>query len=129
MDLDDAIKWWDCRTKNGKQVRRDQLVRKLKANYYEGVNYTLHIFVERVKGCITTPDKYFLSIECFKMMGMQVSGERGHEIRRYFLNCEAELKRRLQEDEKQRHWKVIKACVFARVRAVAAYPDTRFCIS
>ncbi len=80
------------------------------------VNYTLLKNEERVKGCISTPDKYFLTIECFKMMGMQVSGERGNEIRQYFLDCETELKRRLQEDDKQKHWKVIKACVLPEPR-------------
>ncbi len=70
--------WWDCRTKDGKRARRDNLIRKLKANYYEGVNYHLLKFeemVNRSQGGGKDRDKYFLTIECFKMMGMQVSGE------------------------------------------------------
>jgi hypothetical protein len=48
-------------------------VRKLKTNYYEGVNYHLiknDAVVNRPQGGGSTADNYFLSIECFKMMGM-----------------------------------------------------------
>ncbi len=42
--------------------------------------------------------------------------EKGKETRIYFLECEAELKRRLKEDEAKKHWKVIKACVLPEPR-------------
>jgi len=43
-ESDDAIAWWDYKTKNGEPLLRHNLVRKLKGNYYEGVNYHSIIF-------------------------------------------------------------------------------------
>lgn len=57
--------------------------------------------VQRPQGGGSGLDKYFLTVECFKMMGMQVSGERGRQIRQYFLNCEKELKRRIEEERER----------------------------
>ena len=104
VDFDDAIEWWDCKTKQGKPVRKDNLVRKLTTDYYKDVDYHLlknEEMVERPQGGGLSADKYYLTLECFKMMGMQVSGSRGREIREYFLKCEAELKCRLELERQQ----------------------------
>lgn len=38
-----------------------------------------------------------MTVECFKMLGMMAKTEKGKEIRRYFLDCEATAKRLLAE--------------------------------
>lgn len=42
-----------------------------------------------------------LTIECFKSFCMMAGTPRGREVRLYFLNCEAELKRKLEEERNQ----------------------------
>jgi len=94
VDFNDAVVWWDCKAKTGKPVRRDNLVRKLTTNFHRGIDYHLlknEEVVDRPQGGGTTLDKYFLTVECFKMMGMMLPGKRGREIRQYFLTCEAEM--------------------------------------
>lgn len=120
VDFDDAIAWWNCRNEKGKPVRRDSLVRKLKSNFYEGLNYHLHKNVEVVKrpqGGGSGMYKYFLTIECFKMFGMMVSGERGNQIRQYFLSCEEELKRRIDEDTQTLKHRIVNAFVSEKVES------------
>ncbi len=96
VDFDDARAWWDVRTKEGKPARRDNLIRKLKADFVEGVDFTvLKIEDGREYDGTFASDKYYLTVECFKMMGMMVSGERGRRIRMHFINCEKELARLL----------------------------------
>lgn len=117
IDFDDAVEWWDCQTKNGTSVRRDSLVRKLKTNFHEEFDYRLHKNVESLQGNGSSPHKYFLSIECFKMLGMMLPGSRGREIRQYFINCEAELKRRLAEDAQTLKHRIVKAFVSEKVES------------
>jgi phage anti-repressor protein len=120
VDFDDGVEWWDCQTKNGTSVRRDSLVRKLKMNFHEDFDYHLHKNVEMVmrqQGGGARVDKYFLSIECFKMMGMMLSGAKGRQIRQYFLDCEAELKRRLAEDAQTLGHRIIKAFVSDKIES------------
>lgn len=104
VDFDDAIEWWDCRTKDGEPMERRNLVRDLKKDYYKAADYhslKSERMVKLPQGGGRRLIKYYLTIECFKMMGMQVSGERGREIRRYFLDCERELERRLEAETRQ----------------------------
>ncbi len=39
VDLDDAIEWWDCRTKEGNPMRRDNIVAELKADFIKDIDY------------------------------------------------------------------------------------------
>lgn len=98
VDFDDAMVWWDARTKDGKPIRRDNLVDKLKAEFKEGLEYHLlknQEVVLRPQGGGSGKDKYYLTLDCFKMMGMMVSGEQGRRIRMYFIDCEKRLKQLL----------------------------------
>lgn len=40
----------------------------------------------------TRKQKIFLTVDCFKMLGMKADTEQGKQIRRYFLDCEKRLK-------------------------------------
>lgn len=43
----------------------------------------------------------YLTIDCFKQFCMIAGTSKGKEVRRYFLNCEIELKRRIEEERSQ----------------------------
>lgn len=110
VDFDDAIEWWDCRTKSGVPTKKSDLKDKLTANFDKGSDYTIDNGIDSFAEFSAKPqggrprEVISLTVECFKMMGMMIAGERGNQIRRYFLRCEAELK----ESHRQR---VINAVV------------------
>lgn len=110
VDFDDAMNWWDCRTKNGEPVRKSDLKEKLVFNFDEHRDY---IFAENSakndRG--RNRDVIKISLDCFKMMGMMVSGERGNQIRRYFVDCEKELKQRLLNDRQNHNLRVLEAYI------------------
>ena len=104
VDFDDAMNWWDCRTKNGELVRKSDLKEKLVFNFDEHRDY---IFAENSakndRG--RNRDIIKLSLDCFKMMGMMVSGERGFafnlvgSICLYFVCIISELINYLRSDK------------------------------
>lgn len=121
VDFDDAMAWWDCRTKKGTSVRRDNLIRKLEENFDEdddyvtedAVNSTTGIF-PKISGKIgkgRPKGKIYLTVDCFKSFGMLVSGKRGKQIRRYFIDCEKELKRRIQVEQQDVKGRILEAFV------------------
>lgn len=106
VDFDAAIDWWQARTRTGRPVAKGDLKEKLESNFIQGVDFWIPCpegdsnFSEiSEKSQAGRPRAVIrLTIECFKMMGMMISGERGNQIRRYFLDCEAELKRIIEQD-------------------------------
>jgi phage anti-repressor protein len=42
----------------------------------------------------------FLTVDCFKSFCQMAGTEKGREVRLYFLNCEKELKRRIEEEQR-----------------------------
>ena len=92
VDLDDAMEWWDCRTKDGNLTAKGQLVKKLKQNFDQGVDWTFCQICEKVQTGRPT-DKIIMTVDTFKEMGMMLPNGKGKEIRRYFLECERELKK------------------------------------
>lgn len=131
VDLDDAITWWDCRTKEGMPMRRDQVVRDLKADFIENTDFRAFApensgakAHDKQGGQNEVPIK--LSVDCFKLFGMMISGERGKEIRQYFLKCEADLKRLQEEKIKQRNWATVKACVLPKAKPWESFYPPEF---
>jgi phage anti-repressor protein len=116
VDFDDALGWWDCRTRSGKPARKSDLKEKLESNFIKGIDYVIGFAENSAKlhgG--RTREIISVSVECFKMMGMMVSGVRGRQIRQYFIDCEIELKRRLEEEAKEEQFNTQKRLVFAMV--------------
>lgn len=91
VDFDLAMEWWGCQTKEGNPTSRRQLVRKLQQNFEKGMDWDLAQICDQLPGRPT--DKIYLTVECFKEMGMMLPNGKGKEIRRYFLECERELKK------------------------------------
>ena len=90
VDFDLAMEWWDCQTKEGNPTSRRQLVRKLQQNFEKGMDWDLAQLCDQLPGRPT--DKIYLTVDTFKEMGMMLPNGKGKEIRRYFLECERELK-------------------------------------
>lgn len=84
VDLDDAWRWvgWPKKQK-AKHV--------LLNNFVEGLDFLTKGFKSPEGG---RPSEFIvLSVDCFKSLGMMAGTEKGKEIRRYFLECEREMKR------------------------------------
>lgn len=93
IDFDDAWRWIGYSEK-GKAKRA-----LLNAGFAENVDF-LPILAKSSGG--RPAEKIYLTVECFKMFCMMAGTLKGREVRLYFLECENELKRRIEE-EKQRH--------------------------
>ena len=87
IDFDDAWQWIGY-------SRKAKALRTFKNNFTEGLDFY-------TKGCKSPtggrPSEWIvLTVDCFKSFAMMAGTSRGKEVRRYFLQCEAELKRRLE---------------------------------
>ena len=108
IDFDDAWKWIGYSTKGNAK-------RKLLQDFSEGVDYTLINIDKRVNGHrgggTVIADKIMLTTDCFKSLAMMAGTDTGKEVRLYFLECERELKRRLEEDQQRHRHRVVRAVV------------------
>jgi anti-repressor protein len=52
-------------------------------------------------------EKIFLTIDCFKQFCMMAGTQKGKEVRRYFINCESELKKLLQQERDRNKKRVV----------------------
>jgi phage anti-repressor protein len=120
VDLENAIDWWDARTKAGELVRKSDLKDKLTANFDRDIDYKIDNDSNCPGGFAEISAKPYggrpretisLTVECFKMMGMMIAGERGNQIRRYFIRCESELKKRIEQEHETRKHRVLSAVV------------------
>ncbi|WP_375491167.1 hypothetical protein [uncultured Nostoc sp.] len=69
--------------------RKDSAKRKLTSYFTQDADYRLHITVESAPdGGLTHREDIYLTVECFKEMGMLAKSEEGKQIRKYFLTCE-----------------------------------------
>ncbi|MHC5779995.1 MAG: hypothetical protein ACYTXP_40530, partial [Nostoc sp.] len=70
--------------------RKDSAKRKLTSYFIQDTDYRLHSTVESAPdGGLTHREDIYLTVECFKEMGMLAKSEEGKQIRKYFLTCEA----------------------------------------
>ncbi|HYX18347.1 MAG TPA: hypothetical protein VE944_29070 [Nostoc sp.] len=70
--------------------RKDSAKRKLTSYFNQDTDYRLHSNVESAPdGGLTHREDIYLTVECFKEMGMLAKSEEGKQIRKYFLQCEA----------------------------------------
>ncbi len=73
--------------------RKDSAKRKLTSYFIQDADYRLHSTVESAPdGGLTHREDIYLTVECFKEMGMLAKSEEGKQIRKYFLQCEAKAK-------------------------------------
>ena len=92
IDFDDAWQWigWPSK-RNGKDV--------LENNFEEGSDFLLKGSKSPTGG---RPSEWIvLTVDCFKSLAMMAGTDKGREVRRYFLNCEKELRQRLEAERSQ----------------------------
>ncbi len=70
--------------------RKDSAKRKLTNYFTQDTDYRVHSTVDSAPdGGLTHREDIYLTVECFKEMGMLAKSEEGKQIRKYFLECEA----------------------------------------
>lgn len=106
VDFEDAWRWigWTA-----KRTGKDVLLR----NFEEGVDFLRK--TSKNSGAGRPSDHLVLTIDCFKSLAMMAGTVEGKKVRRYFLDCERELKRRLHEEKKQCYEVTQKRLVAAMV--------------
>jgi phage anti-repressor protein len=90
VDFDDAWQWLGY-------SRKEKAKLKLMKNFEQGLDFGIfHQTVQNSAGQgigVGRPaEKIRLTVDCFKSLGMMAGTEKGREIRRYFLECERQLK-------------------------------------
>ena len=68
-------------------TRKENCVQLLKSDFVVDEDFLLKVLNSSQSGGRPS-DKYYITVECFKMLGMMVGTAKGKEIRRYFLKCE-----------------------------------------
>lgn len=102
VDLDDAWQWLGYSQKS-------ECFKKLKKHFEKDLDFSCKGMKSLLGG---RPSDYIvLTVECFKSLGMMAGTAKGKQVRRYFLDCETELKRRIEEDRKNSKDRVIKLLV------------------
>jgi phage anti-repressor protein len=112
VDFEDAMIWWDCRTKTGNPVPKGDLKEKLESEFCKHLDFVIASEIsEAKKRGGHNKEVIKLTVDCFKSMGMTVPGERGKQIRRYFLECEKELKQRIFNDKQNHNLRILEAYI------------------
>ena len=93
VSLDDAYVWLGY-------TRKESAKDKLLSTFEEGTDYVREspesdnhgTFSPQEIAAKSRKEHIYLTVDCFKQLGMVAGTEKGKEIRRYFLNCEKLLK-------------------------------------
>jgi len=105
VDFDLAWEW------TGYSRKSDAKNALLNAGFIDGIDFqVLRSIPQNPKGG-RPAEKINLTIDCFKSFAMMAGTERGYLVRRYFIECEKELKRRLQADCVRHQQRVLRAVV------------------
>lgn len=121
IDFDDAWFWIGYARKG---TAKDALT----ANFQRGVDY--EIFASEYSEAKKkgrgghNRELIFLTADCFKAFSMMAGTQKGKEVRIYYLNCEKELKRRLEEERNQSKENQQKQLIGAMISpdVVSRYP-------
>jgi phage anti-repressor protein len=105
VDFDDAWQWIGYTRKS---AAKEAL---LIAGFLEGIDFRFlqNTLQKSMRG--RPSEKIFLTVDCFKSFAMMAGTEHGKEVRKYFLCCEADLKRRIEEDQRCERDRVLRAVV------------------
>lgn len=105
VDFDDAWQWLEFSTK-GNAKRSFE-----KAGFLEGVDFFSFIQNDKRETGATLRETIQLTIDCFKTWAMMVNTSKGKQVRKYFLDCETELRKRIEEEKKYCKNRIVKALV------------------
>lgn len=107
IDFDDAWRWLGYKRKD---YAKDILVR---GRFRKGVDYVIEFSGETRKKPARgrSRENIWLSIDCFKAFCMKAETDRGDEVRLYFIECERQLKARLEDERLRNKERVVRAIV------------------
>ncbi|MEO0538771.1 MAG: hypothetical protein AAF215_33550 [Cyanobacteria bacterium P01_A01_bin.123] len=90
VDFDDAWRWIGY---NKKQQAKNRLINNFEPNvdYRVFTQTSVNSAQQRIQGGRPS-EQIMLTIDCFKSLGMMAGTQKGKEIRRYFLECERQVK-------------------------------------
>ena len=107
VDFDEAWKWVGYKRKD---YAKDALIN---GRFRKGVDYIIEFSGDHRK----TPDGgrprevIRLTLDCFKAFCLKAETQKGDEVRLYFIHCEKELRKRIEEDKRVHRERVINAVV------------------
>jgi phage anti-repressor protein len=105
VNFDDAWQWLEF-------SRKDSAKRSFeKAKFIDGFDFKVfHPNVENPQG--GRPEQNIeLTVDCLKTWAMMVNTSKGKQVRKYFLDCETELKKRIEEEKEHSRNRIVKAVV------------------
>lgn len=105
VNFDDAWRWVGYSTKGNAKTALES------SGFIEGLDFRFFMNAHKKSGRGRPSEEILLTVDCFKSFAMMAGTERGKEVRAYFLRCEAELKKRIQEEKLNHHQRVLKAVV------------------
>jgi phage anti-repressor protein len=105
VNFNDAWQWAGY---NDKWTAKRSL---LNAGFLDGTDFRFFRNSAEKSGRGRPSEEILLTVDCFKSFAMMAGTERGKEVRAYFLRCEAELKRRIEEERLNHRERVLKAVV------------------
>lgn len=88
VDFDRAWQWLGY-------AKKQNCLDKLKSSFVVGEDFT-EVRVNSTQQGGRPSNKYYLTVECFKMLGMMAGTEQGRAVRKYFLECEKVAKAKAQ---------------------------------
>jgi phage anti-repressor protein len=92
IDFQDAWQWIGYSTKGNAKVAFEA------AGFLTGIDFRVFMINHKNPKGGRPTQKLSLTVDCFKSWAMMAGTEKGREVRRYFLACEAELKRKLEAE-------------------------------
>lgn len=104
VDLENAWIWIGY---SSKQKAKNKLIK----NFEKGIDY-LTIWV-KTPSSGRPSESFLLTLDCFKSLSMMAGTEKGKEVRRYFLDCERQLKDKIEQPQK------------VKAKHIPEYRDTR----
>lgn len=112
VNFDDAWRWIEYSRKDSAKTGFEN------AGFIAGVDFQIfHNNMENSKGSSKKTkrgrpsDEIYMTIECFKSWAMMAATPKGKEVRKYFLNCEQELKNRVEQDRQNWRERQVKGYV------------------
>ena len=105
VDFDDAWQWVGYSRKNNAKAAL------LGAGFLEGTDFQILLINQQNSGRGRPIEQIFLTVDCFKSFAMMAGTDRGRQVRKYFLDCEKQLKELLLKNQENHKKRVLKMVV------------------
>ena len=105
VDFDEAWKWIGYSTKGNARAAFEN------AGFLSGIEFRVFMANHKNSKGGRPSEKIELTVDCFKSWAMMAGTLKGKEVRRYFLKCEQELKKRIEQDRQNWRERQVKGYV------------------